>query len=119
VSVQGHHYFGKFSALDAFDVVACRRGSTTQVGSERRRHERQAHGHGESRGSRGGRDRQALFAADPLPRSARGLPAPQRRAEFGPRARPHDNEVAYTDKHIGRLLDYIAAQPWRRAPRSS
>jgi choline-sulfatase len=31
----------------------------------------------------------------------------------GPAARPvYDEEVWFTDKHIGRVLDYIAAQPW-------
>lgn len=33
--------------------------------------------------------------------------------DFGSNARAlYDNEVAYTDKHIGRLLDFIAAQPF-------
>jgi arylsulfatase A-like enzyme len=34
------------------------------------------------------------------------------RGAFAPARALYDQEVWYTDKHIGRVLDYIASQPW-------
>ncbi|MCC6526298.1 MAG: sulfatase [Polyangiaceae bacterium] len=115
VAVHGHHYFGKFSALDrGFDVVDLSAAGVdtgkwavdatitsdkiTDVAIARV---------GEAAAS--GRFYAWVHYLDP---HADYLPHPEV-ASFGAAARDlYDAEVAYTDKHIGRLLSFIAAQPW-------
>jgi arylsulfatase A-like enzyme len=41
-----------------------------------------------------------------------GAPAFDNKGSFANARNLYDQEVWYTDKHIGRVLDYIASQPW-------
>lgn len=41
-----------------------------------------------------------------------GVPDLKQGGNFGPSRTMYDGEVWYTDKHIGRVLDYVASQPW-------
>lgn len=41
-----------------------------------------------------------------------GSPDFPAKGSFGPSRNLYDQEIWYTDKHIGRVLDYIASQPW-------
>lgn len=41
-----------------------------------------------------------------------GSPEFQNKGQWGSSRNLYDQEIWYTDKHIGRVLDYIASQPW-------
>jgi choline-sulfatase len=41
-----------------------------------------------------------------------GSPDMSQKGQFGATRNLYDQEIWYTDKHIGRVLDYVASQPW-------
>ena len=88
-------------------------GEGTIKGDGEQRHERQADRRRARSSSRTREHGRALLPLGALPRPARRLPAAPRVPSFGTSQRDlYDGEIAFVDKHLGRVLDAIAAAPW-------
>jgi arylsulfatase A-like enzyme len=115
ISVQGHHYFGAFGGLDSgFDVVdlgaAPPKTASWAIdsGSNSDKLTDAAIKHLTEVPS-GQRFFLWVHYLDPHADYLRHDDVPS----FGGSARDlYDNEVAFTDKHVGRLFDFIAKQSW-------
>ena len=117
-----HWYFAPWSGLsqgiDVWDMSA--KPSEGQGDRRHVDHERQALRRRDPPPEEGREHERPLLHLGPLLRSARAVHAARRRAGFARRRRRaapqpraiYDGEVWFTDKHVGRVLDFIASQPW-------
>lgn len=116
ISVQGHRYFGPFGGLErGFDVLdlsaAPPEGTKWAIdsGFTSDRLTDAAIEQLEDDQNTAGRFFLYVQYLDPHADYKVHSDAPK----FGSRARDlYDSDVAFTDMHVGRLLDYIAKQPW-------